>query len=1034
MASIKLKIKPFNYRIYLELVDYGITKVMLGQTNIIDEFDDSGMYNCLNDKVKEFEVFFDGTTFESSATTKYSFCSVNADGAGIWEIDLNDTKVVGDKAFDGSSNCYKLRLGDVEEIGIQAFRDLGADATELTIIAPSATPPTVDYTAFYGSNQAPVLYCPYDTAEDYKNAVSSEYFNNVTIDDTEFSIEAYYNTGNITTLRFSNYYAFRGVLCKGEEIEWDGDTVEVKDMAIPYLVMHFNSDVIDAEFFKGIGGMYQVWVGKGITSIGYSAFEDCGLEDATIGKNVKRIGTQAFYSCSRLTDLTIRGNSLEYIGVQALCETDLSSITIETVNEPELAEDTFCNIPYGGTLTYPSGSDYSTWLSDDKYYLGYFEWNGVEAGTTTNPSIELEYTSKTLPYEGSMFEITATYTDIETVNQPSVGASWLSIDTLSTTGNEVKYKIEAQTNTSTSSRNGSIQFSGVDAEGNTITAVLSLSQEGKVIITTVAPTTTLLEFPYSGGTKTVQVNYTNPNGILEPVPSQSWISVQFKQSGSTTSGTDAVLQYQYAVTMAETENARQAPITFRCYDINGNIIENSHLICSQEGEPVIESDGVVSAFKTIFRVNADGSPEYSSDNYIRCGYSGVTISEPTVSADWINLGAGKEETGTFYGYSTVMYHTLSFDVNEGGERTGTITFKGTDSNGIQLISVVNITQYKAEVVEPEPEIPEDSTDETFSPIWKDIYYDFMGDTKYEIYKETYEYLNGMVYKNDELIYSGKIYLPPKEQKVRVHINKICQNYFDDSYLPTDGAVGKSHNYETFKLKNEYGTLLHTYHFVNDWSYEPLTLGIKTNPIIPNIVDGQMFFFSVYATEQKTVKWGMRYYNGDADYDNTEYVKNDFYTNIVAPSRQKGVKLFYVGNNQYHMIPKCKCQYVLYYLNPYGGFDWFPVLGRVTKKDKVTQYTYTNNYNNNTTEFGKYRYLSEISTEYNLNTGFLTESQSDRMWELMESNCVYLHNVVEDKIYPVLITDTDIEYKKKIRGRKMLSYSINVELSQTRERI
>ena len=144
--------------------------------------------------------------------------------------------------------------------------------------------------------------------------------------------------------------------------------------------------------------------------------------------------------------------------------------------------------------------------------------------------------------------------------------------------------------------------------------------------------------------------------------------------------------------------------------------------------------------------------------------------------------------------------------------------------------------------------------------------------------------------------------------------------------------------------------------------------------------------------------------------------------------------FNLNGVDYPAIARCNAPYVLYYCNPYGGWDWFPIMGKVTKTDAVDTYTYTKNYSNTTSEFGRYRYLTEIKTTYRLTTNFLKQEQSDRMWELIESNCVYLHDLAEDKIHPVLITNTEVEHKRKTRQQKLISYEIIAETSQTRERI
>ena len=373
------------------------------------------------------------------------------------------------------------------------------------------------------------------------------------------------------------------------------------------------------------------------------------------------------------------------------------------------------------------------------------------------------------------------------------------------------------------------------------------------------------------------------------------------------------------------------------------------------------------------------------------------------------------------------YFAIDIFENEGNERSDYITFIIDKDEITELIIKLKVMQEAME------------TPENLRPIWKDYEYTFGGtDVTYGIYTETRYVPPGgrpqdVVYI-DNLIFKGRAYAAPNESVVKVNLNKICQNYLGESSLVFDGAVGVGNSFNKYKLKDGYGNLLETLYFVGDWSYKPLTLGIKTNPITPNIANGQKLFFSLLAEDSRSVQWGMKYSDATEDYTNTEYLSNGFETVIVPKSREKNVRQFHFGGKNYGVLPKCQCKWVLYYLNPNGGYDWFTITGRVTRRDKLQTYTITQNFNNTTTNFGKKRYLSTIGINYQINTQWLTQAQSDRMWELLESNQVWLHNLETDEIMPVIITDTDIEHKQKTRTNKMISYQINVELSQGRERI
>lgn len=89
------------------------------------------------------------------------------------------------------------------------------------------------------------------------------------------------------------------------------------------------------------------------SSIPSNMFSGCtNLKNFTVNSNVSSIDSNAFNGCSSIT-----------------------SITVNRVSGITISADTFQGIATGGTLYHVEGSDYSTWLSNDQYYLGYYLWN-----------------------------------------------------------------------------------------------------------------------------------------------------------------------------------------------------------------------------------------------------------------------------------------------------------------------------------------------------------------------------------------------------------------------------------------------------------------------------------------------------------------------------------------------------------------------------------------------------------------------------------------------------------------------------------
>ena len=124
---------------------------------------------------------------------------------------------------------------------------------------------------------------------------------------------------------------------------------------------------------------------------------------------------------------------------------------------------------------------------------------------------------------------------------------------------------------------------------------------------------------------------------------------------------------------------------------------------------------------------------------------------------------------------------------------------------------------------------------------------------------------------------------------------------------------------------------------------------------------------------------------------------------------------------------------LYYLNSRGGYDAFLLEGKVARTDKYTQGDYYKAYDNTTIEFGRTRYITEITPSWELHTGFLSDEQAERLVRnLFPSTRVWLHLLDTDEYYPVVITDTSAEYKK-YRGEQLVQYTIKVDGSQTADR-
>ena len=271
-----------------------------------------------------------------------------------------------------------------------------------------------------------------------------------------------------------------------------------------------------------------------------------------------------------------------------------------------------------------------------------------------------------------------------------------------------------------------------------------------------------------------------------------------------------------------------------------------------------------------------------------------------------------------------------------------------------------------------------------APIWRDIYYTSTADTL------TYYIMNG-----GTTIFNGRAFKRPDSADLKININRICQNYLSNELPDAFTAVTASTtitNYEAvkdFQLYSSGGTLLETYRFSYDWSYDGSLYGSRINQHYAN---GML---------------GMATSKSDDCYENTIW-------------RRSGD---YCGD------------YAIYYLDSYGCWRDFLFEGNCKMFDSYTQYEYNRSFNNNTVEFERGRYISEITTSYELSTGWLSDSEAFNFSRnLVGSNIAYLHNLKTDKISPVIIDESGVEYKEnKTNGRHLIEYTIRVKESQNKIR-
>lgn len=325
---------------------------------------------------------------------------------------------------------------------------------------------------------------------------------------------------------------------------------------------------------------------------------------------------------------------------------------------------------------------------------------------------------------------------------------------------------------------------------------------------------------------------------------------------------------------------------------------------------------------------------------------------------------------------------------------------------------------------------------TFFPVWKDTYFEY----------PDVNTLSYTIYDRDNALYSGKSVAVPNSLGVSFNVNKICSNYLN-SKLPEgikEGYYTNSNYSKNFTIKNDKNSIIGQYWFYNSYLYDDDKETVMLSEHIRDkyVIDRRQYFIcSLFNRNKGNASFTLRYATAttttgtiyDGVIDNTaqsiiierDKYKND--TNIIR------VAVTTEGNIIADIEDTCY-EYCLYYCNAYGGWDSLLIDGNVKKTDKITSKYYTRDYDNTTTQSEKTKFANVINTDYVLYTGWFNDAEQSRLYHLLESTEVYLHNLNTDKIYPVNITNNSCEYKTFTNnGRKKFNNTINVEVAQSKVR-
>ena len=654
----------------------------------------------------------------------------------------------------------------------------------------------------------------------------------------------------------------------------------------------------------------------------------------------------------------------------------LSDFTSPTVNKID-------NNNYSVTIgTNNTGSDLTgmVWFADaGNSYIGHtiVTQSGAEAASLT-----ISPNGASVGPAAGTTSVTVTSTGIDTVEY-SIEEGWVSLKTQSSN----VYTFSYTANTSSIKRSCIISFYGGGLSKsfviNQAAGAISVSPKSQNVDNT------------SG---TVQVTVTGANNINYSI-SDSWLTYQSK-SGNV---------YTFSYDTNNNFYSRTATVTFSASGF----------------KPVtytLNQYGITASFSVIpssLTFNKEGG----SDNL-------TFFNIPDGGLSWnITYGSGTDWISSLSFNNNVA--TVVVTENTGTRRNAVIRFYNKNDNDDYLD--LNVVQNGNGV----------------DSIWFDKVFE---PSSFQV-GENYHY-RLQDHNTNKIIYEGiTVPVSEGEKPLGINIPRLV-----DSYIHSDELDGLREDMKLRTLKGSLSvdfydmngstpSLVKTFNYWNDWSgpgyktvyditqsiNDPINHKGCNYMVIPFcIYDDELSSYTVVETKKDDTQ--VSYPMGTPS-DAFMYAAGEFF-NAKSVSFKK-------GNDTLLTYDMDNCgEGFLLYKNRFGGWDSFLIEGNIYKYDEYTRLRgvypkYPNGYGYSREKMTD---RNTIKTRYEINTGWLTDEQAERLvFHLMSSTTVALRSFSDRttssfpyNMVSVSIVDSSVEYKKFKNGKKMINYTIKLEENDTKQ--
>lgn len=333
------------------------------------------------------------------------------------------------------------------------------------------------------------------------------------------------------------------------------------------------------------------------------------------------------------------------------------------------------------------------------------------------------------------------------------------------------------------------------------------------------------------------------------------------------------------------------------------------------------------------------------------------------------------------------------------------------------------------------------------PIWKDKFVNL----------GTYASRYFRIRVGSTTIYSGRAYRAASSGDLFVRINDICADYIAPKPLAVPYLSGSTMAFPvSFTVQSSSNgsswSTVETVQFNDDWSYDngfnPSVSGMAF-PITGRIDLRQRIYQTRYTTSSVTAvaRYGSTTRNVSLTVQTSPpqdgflnalchagagYVVFDCAANATYSG--KTLASVTIGTATYDVAKTCP-QKVLYYKNPFGGYDHLLIEGNALRSRSIQRETFVADYDNGYRNRERWDFQNEVTETWTLNTGLLTLDESARMPYLLDSPLVFIADLDNPSaIVPALVvTDSYQAETYAVKGSRMKNHTFDVKVAQNEYR-